>query len=216
MFTPAGALLRLVLIRPGAWTPPASDGTGDPLGGLTAAGRAQSRACGRWLRSVAVHLFTAGGFEVLSSPARPARQTAEMLGLGPWTPSVDLAGPPAAAPSFAAGAYPSSTAAADLPRPTAADLRERVAAWLAGPEVAGAEVAAVVAVCPLEVLLAVRDTLEDKATGYPAVPGHCDVIAYSRLSPTGVVADRFQWRAVVPQPWSAPPGWNDDLWHRID
>jgi hypothetical protein len=203
-----GAPLRLVLIRPGSWAPPAPDGSGDPLGGLTAAGRAQARACGRWLRSVAVPLFTAGGFEVLSSPARPARQTAELLGLGPWTPSVDLAGPPAPGPSFAPGAYPSS--------PTAADLRERVAGWLAGPEVARAGVSALVAVCPLEVLLAVRDTLEEKASGYPPVPGHCDVIAYSRVAPGGAVTERFGWRASIPEPWSAPPGWNDDLWHPID
>src|SRR4051812_19943532 len=60
----AGARVRLVLSRPGAWTPPAPDGSGDPLGGLTAAGGAQARACGRWLRSVAVPLFTAGGFQV--------------------------------------------------------------------------------------------------------------------------------------------------------
>lgn len=213
---PPGVPLRLVLIRPGAWAPPAPDGSGEPLGGLTAAGRAQARACGRWLRSVAVPLFTAGGFDVLSSPARPARQTAELLGLGPWTASVDLAGPPTPGPSFAAGAYPPSSAAADLPRPTAAHLRDRVAGWLAGPEVAGAGVAALVAVCPLEVLLAVRDLLERTSTGYPQLPGHCDVIAYSRVAPGGATEDRYRWRAWIPQPWSAPPGWNDALWQPID
>jgi len=173
------APLRLILIRPGTWAPPEP---GEPLGGLTPAGRAQARACGRWLRSVAVPLFTAGGFSVVSSPARQARQTAELLGLGPWTPSADLSRLPSRGPSFAAGAYPSSVVAADLPHLTAVDLRERVAAWLDGPEVAGASVAAVVAVCPLEVLLAVRDVLEPGATW---TPDHCDVLAYSRLAPGG-------------------------------
>jgi hypothetical protein len=204
------APLRLILIRPGTWAPPAP---GEPLGGLTPAGRAQARACGRWLRSVAVPLFTAGGFSLLSSPARHARQTAELLGLGPWSVSADLSRPPARGPSFAAGAYPSSAAAADLPRLTPADLRERAAAWLAGPDVAGASVAAVVAVCPLDVLLAVRGALEADA---PWVPGHCDVLAYSRLTPGGEVIDDFRWRAWVPQPWSAPPGWNEKLWRPVD
>jgi hypothetical protein len=208
---PPGAPLRLVLVRPGAWAPPSPDGGGDPLGGLTAAGRAQSRACGRWLRSVAVPLFTAGGFDVLSAPARPARQTAELLGLGPWTTSVELSQPAAAAP-FAPGAYPPSSAG--LPRPSAADLRERVTGWLAGPEVAGAAVAAVVAVCPLEVLVAVREVLEPTA-GDLVVPGHCDVVAYSRIAPGGEIAPRYGWRAGIPQPWSAPPGWNDDLWQPV-
>ncbi|HEY0535407.1 MAG TPA: phosphoglycerate mutase family protein [Actinoplanes sp.] len=204
------APLRLILIRPGTWAPPAP---GEPLGGLTAAGRAQARACGRWLRSVAVPLFTAGGFSLVSSPARQARQTAELLGLGPWTLSADLSRLPARGPSFAAGAYPSSGAAADLPRMTPADLRERVTAWLAGPEVAGASAAAVVAVCPLDVLLAVRTVLESDS---PWLPGPCDVLAYSRLAPGGEVADRYRWRAWVPQPWSAPPGWNENLWRPIN
>jgi hypothetical protein len=203
------APVRLVLIRPGTWAPPEP---GEPLGGLTAAGRAQARACGRWLRSVAVPLFTAGGFSVVSSPARQARQTAELLGLGPWAPSADLSRLPSPAPSFVAGAYPSSAAAADLPRMTPADLRERVAAWLSGPEVAGASVSAVVAVCPVDVLLAVRSVLESDS---PWMPGHCDVLAYSRLAPGGEVVDRYRWRVWVPQPWSAPPGWNENLWQPI-
>jgi hypothetical protein len=164
------------------------------------------------LRSVAVPLFTAGGFDVVSSPARQARQTAELLGLGPWVTNADLSGLPARGPSFAAGAYPSSSAAADLARPTRADLRERAGAWLAGSSVAGASVAAVVAVCPLEVLLAVRDVVEQRATDSPRLPGHCDVLAYSRLAPDGSLAGHYRWRAWVPQPWSAPPGWNEDLW----
>jgi hypothetical protein len=158
-------------------------------------------------------LFTAGGFEVVSAPARQARQTAEELGLGPWVIDADLSGIPVRGPSFEAGAYPSSSAAADLPRPTRADLRERVAAWLAGPSVAGSSVPAVVAVCPLEVMLAVRHVLEEKETAW--MPGHCDVLAYSRLDPGGEVTDRYRWRAWVPQPWSAPPGWNDDLWQPV-
>jgi hypothetical protein len=205
------APLRLILIRPGTWAPPAP---GEPLGGLTPAGRAQVRACGRWLRSVAVPLFTAGGFDLVSSPARQARQTAELLGLGPWVASADLSRLLTGWPPFAAGAYPPSSA--DLPRLTPADLRERVAAWLAGPEVAGASVAAVVAVCPLDVLLAVRDVLEEKVSDSPWLPGPCDVLAYSRLAPGGSVTDRYSWRAWVPQPWSAPPGWNDALWQPIN
>ena len=203
------APLRLLLIRPGTWAPPAP---GEPLGGLTPAGRAQARACGRWLRSVAVPLFTGGGFSLLSSPARQARQTAELLGLGPSSVSADLSRPPARGPSFAAGAYPSSAAAADLPRLTPVDLRERASAWLAGPDVAGASVAAVVAVCPLDVLLAVRAALESDS---PWVPGPCDVVAYSRLTPGGEVVDSSRWRAWVPQPWSAPPGWNEKLWRPV-
>jgi hypothetical protein len=163
-----------------------------------------------------VPLFTAGGFEVVSSPARQAQQTAALLGLGPWTASADLSRLLTGGPSFAAGAYPPSSAAADLPRLTSADLRERVAAWLAGPEVAGASVAAVVAVCPLDVLLAVRDVLEEKVSDSPWRPGHCDVLAYSRLAPGGSVTDRYGWRAWVPQPWSAPPGWNEALWQPVD
>ena len=208
---PSGAPLRLILIRPGAWAAPAPD---EPLGGLTAAGRAQSRACGRWLRSVAVPLFTAGGFEVVSAPARQARQTAELLGLGPWVISADLSGLPVPRPSFAAGAYPSSSAVADLPRLTRADLRERVAAWLAGSSVAGSSASAVVAVCPLEVMLAVREVLEERESSWQ--PGHCDVLAYSRLAPDGEVTDHYRWRAWVPQPWSAPPGWNEALWQPIE
>jgi hypothetical protein len=209
------APLRLILIRPGTWAPPAP---GEPLGGLTPAGRAQARACGRWLRSVAVPLFTAGGFELVSSPARPAQQTAELLGLGPWAASADLSRSLTGGPSLAAGAYPNSAAVADLPRLTALDLRERAAAWLAGPEVAGASAAAVVAVCPLDVLLAVRAVLEfeGKPPDSPWLPGHCDVLAYSRLAPGGSVTDRFRWRAWIPQPWSAPPGWNEALWQPID
>jgi hypothetical protein len=207
------APLRLILVRPGAWAPPAA---GESLAGLTAAGRAQARACGRWLRSVAVPLFTAGGFSVVSSPARQAQQTAELLGLGPWTLSADLSRPPARGPSFAAGAYPSSAAAADLPRLTPADLRERVAAWLAGPEVAGASAAAVIAVCPLPVLLAVRDVLEEKDADPRWQPGPCDVLAYSRLAPGGEMTDHYRWRTWVPQPWSAPPGWNEDVWQPIN
>jgi hypothetical protein len=212
------APLRLILVRPGAWAPPAP---GEPLGGLTAAGRAQARACGRWLRSVAVPLFTAGGFEVVSSPARHARQTAELLGLGPWTASADLSRLPVGEPSLAAGAYPSSAAVADLPRLTPADLRERAASWLAGPEVAGASVAAVVAVCPPDVLRAVREVLEEDARAERApesgcLPGPCDVLAYSRLAPDGSVAERYRWRAWIPQPWSAPPGWSEDRWRPID
>jgi hypothetical protein len=128
--------------------------------------------------------------------------------------SADLSGLPVRGPSFAAGAYPPSASAADLPRLTPADLRERVAAWLDGPSVAGASVSAVVEVCPLEVLLALRDVLEEKEWLW--VPGHCDVLAYSRLAPGGEVTDRYRWRAWVPQPWSAPPGWNEDLWQSIN
>jgi hypothetical protein len=165
---------------------------------------------------VAVPLFTAGGFDVVSSPARQAWQTADLLGLGPWTTSADLSRLPPRGPSFAPGAYPSSSAAADLPRLTPADLRERVAAWLAGPEVAGASVAALVAVCPLDVLLAVRDVLEEKVSDPLWLPGHCDVLAYSRVTPAGATTDHYRWRAWVPQPWSAPPGWNEALWQPID
>jgi hypothetical protein len=209
---PSGAPLRLLLIRPGTWAPPAP---GEPLGGLTPAGRAQARACGRWLRSVAVPLFTAGGFDVVSSPARQARQTAELLGLGPWVTNADLSGLPAGEQPFAAGAYPPPPAAAELPRLTRADLRQRVGAWLTGPSVAGASVAAVLAVCPIEVLLAVRDVVEGRESDSLWLPGPCDVLAYSRLAPDGSLADRYRWRAWVPQPWSAPPGWNEDLWAPI-
>jgi phosphohistidine phosphatase SixA len=198
---PAEAPLHLVLIRHGAWSSETPAGGHDPDAGLTPHGRAQSRACGRWLRSVP--LLRGSDFILRCSPARRAEQTAQLLGLGPW-----IADPHLAPRRWA---HVGSEATAE------AALRVRAEAWVAEPDKADA----VVAVSHAEIVVALRDVLEGSITAHPLAtgptgpiqtPAHCGVVVYSRVSPTGAVTDRFRWRAYVPEPWSAPPGWDE---HRL-
>jgi broad specificity phosphatase PhoE len=206
---PADAPLHLVLIRHGAWSPTGPDGTADPDAGLSPHGRAQARACGRWLRSVP--LLRGSDFALRCSPARRAQQTAELLGLGPWRPD----------PRLAPRSWPDEVPDCSEPKPpggeSLADVRARVASWVTEPD----EADAVVAVSHAEIVIWLRQVLEGTITAHPLAtgpagpihtPDNCGVVVYSRISPGGAVADRFRWRAWVPEPWSAPPGWDE---HRL-